>query len=182
MSQISFHFIHNRKEFYEPLTELLNKQWPRSSSSRLVTIEKSNDELPLYLIMLIDDHLLVGCIMISRVLNSQIEKSILIENVLVDDKYRGKGYGRLLMSESECIAKEKGYETSYLSTNDKQDFYSKLGYCECEPLIQSAFSTSSEDTESLNPLLRLFGGGGGNLKKTTPQATWMKKALNTQSS
>jgi len=61
-------------------------------------------------------------------------KGVLIESVIVDETCRGKGYGRLLMTESEKTAKSLGFVTIYLSTKDKDNFYRHLGYEDSNPV------------------------------------------------
>lgn len=48
---------------------------------------------------------------------------------------RGQGFGKMIMQEAEkyCKYTLKLHEV-YLSTTDKEDFYSKLGYEFCEPV------------------------------------------------
>ncbi|EGC32879.1 hypothetical protein DICPUDRAFT_155123 [Dictyostelium purpureum] len=159
---IKFHYIHNKKQYSEELAKLLNSQWPRSEYSRMVSIEKSSDQLPLFIIMIKSDEItdennnivntdeLVGCLSISQVLNidKNSKPTVLIENVLVKPIYRGKGYGKMIMNEAHSIIKEKQYCVSYLSTHDKKEFYKTFGYEECEPLITSNFSSNSSGAQN----------------------------------
>ncbi|EAL69358.1 hypothetical protein DDB_G0276117 [Dictyostelium discoideum AX4] len=202
---ISFSYIHNDNKYIEELIKLLNSQWPRSEYSRKASIEKSNDNFPFYLIMkLKNDELtveeteeVIGCLTISTVLNNDKDSnvSLLLENVLIKSKYRGKGYGKLLMIEGHKIMKKKGYKISYLSTNDKQEFYKTFGYIECDPISTSNFSScissnssgsssiskeknedNIDDSEKVSNLLRIFGGNS-KLKKTNTNLVWMKLNL-----
>ncbi|KAK5577651.1 hypothetical protein RB653_002594 [Dictyostelium firmibasis] len=187
---ISFSYIHNDSKYTEELIKLLNSQWPRSEYSRKASIEKSNDNLPLYLIMKLknDDQIdeIIGCLTISTVLNNDKDSnvSVLLENVLIKSKYRGKGYGKVIMKEGHKIMKEKGFRISYLSTNDQKEFYKTFGYIECDPISTSNFGGSSinngetnEDTvdnsEKVSNLLRIFGGNS-KLKKSGSDLVWMK--------
>ena len=52
----------------------------------------------------------------------------------IDDAYRGKGYGRLLMEHWEKEMKSKGYGMIMTSTQvdeEAQHFYRKIGYKDC---------------------------------------------------
>jgi len=177
-----FNSIHNKQEYNDRLIELLNSQWPRSSFSRQISIDRSNENLPYYLMMIdSQSNELVGCASIS-IINS-ISNAILIENVLIKSIYRGKGYGRIIMNEIENISKQKGFEIGYLSTNDQKDFYKRLGYIDCEPISTSSFlstnnSNNNNDDEDdhkdkASNLLRIFGGG--SLKKKEIGPSWLKK-------
>eukprot|EP00949_MAST-11_sp_MAST-11-sp1_P004755 g4755.t1 len=53
-------------------------------------------------------------------------------SVVVADAFRGKGFGRLLLSRLEQSAAELGFGHLYLWTNDKQGFYEHCGYRTCE--------------------------------------------------
>ncbi|KAM9964857.1 hypothetical protein ACTFIW_004649 [Dictyostelium discoideum] len=194
---ISFSYIHNDNKYTEELIKLLNSQWPRSEYSRKASIEKSNDNFPFYLIMKLkndepiveETEEVIGCLTISTVLNNDKDSnvSLLLENVLIKSKYRGKGYGKLIMTEGHKIMRKKGYKISYLSTNDKQEFYKMFGYIECDPISTSNFSGSSinkieknedniDDSEKVSNLLRIFGGNS-KLKKTNTNLVWMKLNL-----
>ncbi|KAM9981437.1 hypothetical protein ACTFIY_003737 [Dictyostelium cf. discoideum] len=200
---ISFSYIHNENKYTEELIKLLNSQWPRSEYSRKASIEKSNDNFPFYLIMILkNDELIVeeteeviGCLTISTVLNNDKDSSVslLLENVLIKSRYRGKGYGKLLMTEGHKTMKKKGYKISYLSTHDQKEFYKTFGYIECDPILTSNFSSGSnstgssssdkeknedniDDNEKVSNLLRIFGGNS-KLKKTNSNLVWMKLNL-----
>ena len=61
-------------------------------------------------------------------------------SVVVAPCLRGQGIGTQLMQRAETHCKDSlGIQTVYLSTYDKQSFYSKLGYQVCEPI--SIFGT-----------------------------------------
>ncbi|KAN0003816.1 hypothetical protein ACTFIZ_009963 [Dictyostelium cf. discoideum] len=193
---ISFSYIHNENKYTEELIKLLNSQWPRSEYSRKASIEKSNDNFPFYLIMKLKNEELIGeeteevigCLTVSTILNNYNDSnvSLLLENVLIKSKYRGKGYGKLIMTEGHKIMKKKGYKISYLSTNDQKEFYKTFGYIECDPISTSNFSGSSinkeknedniDDSEKISNLLRIFGGNS-KLKKTNTNLVWMKLNL-----
>ena len=56
----------------------------------------------------------------------------LVENVVVDESHRGKGYGKLLMDHAEKMASEAGCYKIVLTSNaqrtDAHRFYDSLGY------------------------------------------------------
>ncbi|XP_071963751.1 N-alpha-acetyltransferase 80-like isoform X2 [Antedon mediterranea] len=160
----------------ESCVELLNSEWPRSHSARLHSLKKSNDSLPVCFALVEVD---VCTQSSSTVGHSRIIKvmgqpdSVLIESVVVPKCRRGEGIGRILMELTETCCKKLGFTTIYLSTKDKERFYSHLGYSVCNPVNtigaqmqsnlgtddngvsyqDSLISNSCENTEVQKPLL-----------------------------
>uniref|UniRef100_T1JB23 N-acetyltransferase domain-containing protein n=1 Tax=Strigamia maritima TaxID=126957 RepID=T1JB23_STRMM len=103
---------------------------------RFHSLEKSCDKLPCSLVLI--DHTGPGLDEIighSRITPIHGHKqACLLESVLVEKEKRGKGFGKLIMKETEEFAKKLGINTVYLSTKDKQEFYKRIGYEFCEPL------------------------------------------------
>lgn len=56
--------------------------------------------------------------------------SVWVSNLYIDNKYRHKGVGRSLLSTVIGAMKKTSYKTLYLTTNDQQQFYEKLGWHE----------------------------------------------------
>ena len=54
--------------------------------------------------------------------------AVFIESVIIHPHLRGKGIGKYLMLKTEEFVKRQGYTTAYLTTHDKQIFYSCCGY------------------------------------------------------
>jgi len=56
----------------------------------------------------------------------------LVENLVVDESRRGRGYGRLLMERAEALARERGCYRLGLTSNrrrtDAHRFYERLGF------------------------------------------------------
>jgi N-acetylglutamate synthase-like GNAT family acetyltransferase len=67
----------------------------------------------------------------------------IVTSVIIDQKYRGLGYGTILMNLLETKTKEKGYCYLYLWTNDATKFYLSLGYQVTERVTEfvNAFRT-----------------------------------------
>lgn len=51
-----------------------------------------------------------------------------IDTLWIDERHRGKGYGRDLVVEAEAYARELGAVIAFLKTVEATDFYEKLGY------------------------------------------------------
>jgi GNAT superfamily N-acetyltransferase len=77
--------------------------------------------------MLLVDGVLVG--LIEMILK---DTYLLIENVAVDPRYQGCGYGRHLISHAESLARVQGHREVRLYTNalfkENTRLYSRLGY------------------------------------------------------
>lgn len=97
------------------------------------TIEKfskiyTKGELP-FGIALLDDNNIVGfCVLKLECLKKYPEFSPWISDVMILEPFRGKGYGKKLVSYGEQILKEYGYQTIYLWTDQAPGFYKKLGF------------------------------------------------------
>ncbi|XP_069792623.1 uncharacterized protein [Narcine bancroftii] len=155
--------LHYCPELVEACADLINEEWKRSKASRMHSLQKSSDSFPVCLVLkkILKNvgntnnekrsHL-VGHSKLSRVVGKS--SGLFVETVVVAKELRGKGYGRKLMEATEAYAKHQGFKTLYLSTHDKQDFYSHLGYVLTEP-VQSAGSMTTfmnmEFLEKLSP-------------------------------
>jgi len=66
-----------------------------------------------------------------------------LSNVAVDPRYKGQGYGKVLINFAENIAREKGYLHLSLVTHVKLskniDFYNKLGYKEIDRIDDKVY-------------------------------------------
>lgn len=94
----------------------------------------------------------------------------------MDEKYRGKGFGRLIMESAENYIKERGFKYMVLSTYDKMEFYRHLGYSECEPVSTLGSNSKLLNNDQVSALLKVFGGASvKGLQKDG--RTWMSKEL-----
>lgn len=68
---------------------------------------------------------------------------LLIENVAVAPTAQGRGYGRVLLAEADCRARQLGYQETRLYTNvamiENIAWYSRLGYVEIERRCEDGF-------------------------------------------
>lgn len=125
--------VHKHPKLILQTADLINSQWPRSQMARVVTLQSSNDSLPCNLIATkMKNKFVVGHLKITPIPSDR--KSCFIESVVVAPIMRGQGIGSLLMHEAEKFCKKIGIETVFLSTYDKQSFYSRLNYEICEPI------------------------------------------------
>lgn len=126
--------LHKFSSHKESCIQLLNEEWPRSVHVRIMSLDKSCDQLPVSLILIkTDENRVLGHSKLCRIPNKP--EDCWIEGVVVWKSERGKGYGKILMIKTEEFAKINGFKTAYLSTHDKQEFYSRLGYEICAPIL-----------------------------------------------
>ncbi|KAL7645202.1 UNVERIFIED_CONTAM: hypothetical protein RMT77_003588 [Armadillidium vulgare] len=127
--------LHKHPEFKDACVEMLNKEWPRNVTLRCRFLDSSCDDLPTCLILLLTDEngsdILVGHSKLTVIYNE--ENSVFIESVIIHHDYRGRGFGKVLMSKTEEYAANLGFKTIVLNTKLK-GFYSKLGYKFSEPV------------------------------------------------
>lgn len=155
--------LHYSPELVEACADLINEEWKRSKASRIHSLQKSSNSFPVCLVLkkIVKDagsttnenrSQLVGHSKLSLVVGKSA--GLFVETVVVAKAFRGKGYGRKLMEATEAYAKNRGFKTLYLTTHDKQDFYSHLGYVLTDP-VQNAGSMSTfmtmEFLEKLSP-------------------------------
>jgi ribosomal protein S18 acetylase RimI-like enzyme len=107
---------------------------------RLSTIWKDLDDLPARygspvggVVLLHQDHILVGCMAFTA---SKFDGTCELKRLFVRKSFRGKGYARILLTETMRMAKQAGYFRGVLSTwpdNPKAlELYSSLGFMPTE--------------------------------------------------
>ncbi|XP_026223748.1 N-alpha-acetyltransferase 80 [Anabas testudineus] len=142
--------IHRRPDLLIPCADLVNSEWQRSQGARVHALQKSCSEFPISLVLLQghkETERLLGHVRLSRVVGHS--SSLFIESVVVSKEERGKGYGRILMQETECYAKRRGFKRLCLTTHDKQHFYAHLGYVLSMPVQNAGSMTTFVPMEML---------------------------------
>lgn len=87
------------------------------------------DKMPFGIALINDDDNIVGfCTFKKENLEKYQEYTPWISDVMILEKYRHKGYGRILIKEAENILKSLGYKEAYLWTDQAPEFYKKLGF------------------------------------------------------
>ncbi|XP_043974150.1 N-alpha-acetyltransferase 80 [Gambusia affinis] len=128
--------IHRRPDLLVPCADLVNSEWRRSQAARVHSLQKSCSEFPVCLVLLQGprgtEERLLGHARLTRVMGHG--SSLFVESVVVSKQERGKGYGRVLMEETELYAKRRGFKRLCLTTHDKQHFYAHLGYVLSTPV------------------------------------------------
>ncbi|KAL4130914.1 hypothetical protein QTP88_008289 [Uroleucon formosanum] len=128
--------LHRHKHLIKQCCAVINSEWPRSEMARLHSLESSCDTLPISLILVKKEEdnfqTVLGHSKVTPI--PSIPDGGFIETVVIVNLYRGQGLGKYLMYKTEEYIKTLGLKFAYLSTIDKQEFYSKLGYIQCHPV------------------------------------------------
>uniref|UniRef100_A0A1B6L3D2 N-acetyltransferase domain-containing protein n=1 Tax=Graphocephala atropunctata TaxID=36148 RepID=A0A1B6L3D2_9HEMI len=173
--------LHQYEGFREACCSLINSEWKRSRTARMLSLKKSCDNLPTSLVMVYNGAEVVGHSRLSPI--PALPDACFVESVVVDKAYRGRGWGRYLMLATEDYAIRCGVQEIYLSAIDPVPaFYAKIGYVVCEPVciyggpvIKSPRSSpSTVGPAPPPPPLPQFKLNGGFRK--VPK-TYMKKIL-----
>ncbi|XP_072328996.1 uncharacterized protein [Scyliorhinus torazame] len=153
--------LHHRPEFVEACADLINEEWKRSKTSRIHSLQKSSNSFPVCLVLIRTPKndcnprietkgQLMGHSRLSHVVGKPT--ALFVETVVIAKELRGKGYGRKLMEATEAYAQLRGFKTLYLTTHDKQHFYSHLGYVLTKPVQNAGSMTSFVHMEFLERL------------------------------
>lgn len=131
----------------EECCKLINDEWPRSETARMMMLQASCDTLPTSLILIRDRTLVLGHCKLTRIPN--IPESCFLETVVISKKFRGQKLGSFLMTKVEEYCKNELKLTMvHLSTKGQENFYSKLGYSVCAPV--SIYGYSQQPLQSIN--------------------------------
>lgn len=150
--------LHKHPEYKEQCCRLINEEWKRSETARMRTLDNSSDNLPTSLVLIRDKNVLGHC---RLSIIPSISTSCFIETVVIDKSLRGIGLGSYLMKKAEEYCESTlRLERIYLSTKDQVSFYSKLGYCMCEPV--SIYGSFTPIAATYEP--KLVGGDDLDLK------------------
>lgn len=128
-----------RRTIKEDMLELalLYKQfWNEDSSIELMEMKFIElQENPNYILLsALEENHLIGSVLgiICEELYGECKPFLLIEDLIVDHKYRRKGIGKALMTEIEKLALENDcYQILLITHNDRKDaiaFYESLGF------------------------------------------------------
>ncbi|XP_038207046.1 N-alpha-acetyltransferase 80 [Zerene cesonia] len=125
--------LHKHPEFLEACCEMINDEWPRSRTARMMSLTASCDELPTSLILIDDQFHLLGHAKLTSL--PSVPDSCFIETVVIKKDMRGKRLGSFLMRQVEQYCKSVlNLKMLHLSTKGQEDFYAKLGYTVCAPV------------------------------------------------
>lgn len=126
--------LHKYPQYLRPCCELINDEWPRSETARMMSLQASCDDLPTSLILLnVNQKSLLGHCKLTPI--PSMRNSCFVETVVISKSMRGKKLGTFLMKNVEEYCKTiLKLEMIHLSTKGQEDFYAKLGYVVCAPV------------------------------------------------
>lgn len=125
--------IHKYPEYLKGCCDLINDEWPRSETARMMTLQTSREELPTNFILVNGSKNLIGHCKLTPI--PSIPESCFVETVVIHKAMRGKKLGSFLMRYVEDYCRNTlGLKLIHLSTKGQEDFYAKLGYEVCAPV------------------------------------------------
>lgn len=125
--------VHKYPQFKKQCCNLVNEEWPRSETARMLSINASCDKMPTCLILVQDNKEVIGHCKLTPI--PSIKESCFVESVVISKKLRGQKLGTFLMQACEEYCKSVlNLKFIHLSTKGQENFYRKLGYAECEPI------------------------------------------------
>lgn len=159
------HPIHKKPEYLRDCCKLINSEWKRSETARLLSLQGSCDFLPVNLILLKEKEV-IGHAKLSKM--ACTDEACFIESVVIKSELRGQGYGTYLMNKVEEYSKNNLHlKYIYLSTKGQEKFYNKLGYTICEP-IQLYGAPVKNGTNKFNCFIK---GSAPIVRSSSPNST-----------
>ncbi|XP_026754578.1 N-alpha-acetyltransferase 80 [Galleria mellonella] len=130
---LSVLLLHYYPEYLKQCCDLINEEWPRSETARMMSLQASCDALPTSFIIVDDKKLVIGHCKLTPI--PSIPESCFVETVVIKKNLRGKRLGSYLMRYIEDYCKNVLHlKMIHLSTKGQEDFYAKLGYTVCKPV------------------------------------------------
>lgn len=189
-------FTELSEKYLDQTAALLNNEWPRSLSQRVLSLKSTfrNSDLDkpripvcLVIIDLLKDQVIGHASLVSITTISDVEgpKNLaFLQSVLIDKSLRGRGLGKILINLSEAYLTDyskvniKEQKTNcdfiYLNTKDRQTFYERLGYIRIEPI---QFYTN-KDTKCNQIMKNLMTSMNKNIAiETSPKETGLQKCV-----
>ncbi|XP_034834092.1 N-alpha-acetyltransferase 80 [Maniola hyperantus] len=144
--------IHKYPQYLRPCCELINNEWPRSETARMMSLQASCDELPTNLILINKEKHILGHCKLTPIPSMPL--SCFIESVVISRLMRGQKLGTFLMKQVEKYCKDVlKLEMIHLSTKGQEDFYAKLGYEVCAPVSiygsSISYSTGASSSKTI---------------------------------
>ncbi|XP_059047491.1 N-alpha-acetyltransferase 80 [Achroia grisella] len=130
---LSVLLLHYYPQYLKQCCDLINEEWPRSETARMMSLQASRDALPTSFILVQDKKCVIGHCKLTPI--PSIPESCFVESVVISKTLRGKKLGSYLMKHIEDYCKNVlNLKMIHLSTKGQENFYSKLGYTVCKPV------------------------------------------------
>ena len=142
MRSVRISYLIDHPEYIAQLAQWLFEQWGvlLGEENLDVRIKKlkahmNRDELPIAWVAHANGQLLGTAALRVYDLEGREDLTPWLGGVFVGPKFRRRGIGEALCAAVEDAARERGTETLYLFTLDKQAWYSQLGWAMLEPCV-----------------------------------------------
>lgn len=156
--------LHEHPQYLRPCCELINDEWPRSETARMMSLQASCNHLPTSLILINDKENLLGHCKLTAI--PSIPESCFIETVVIEKSMRGRKLGSYLMNQVEKYCKNVlQLKMLHLSTKGQENFYAKLGYEICAPV--SIYGTRIVMSNGWTPVSNKSQNGTVSLNSNT---------------
>lgn len=125
--------LHKHPQYLRACCELINDEWPRSETARMMSLQASRDELPTSLILVDNKKDILGHCKLTPIPSKP--ESCFVETVVISRSMRGNKLGSYLMRYVEDYCRNVlRLKMIHLSTKGQEIFYTKLGYEVCAPV------------------------------------------------
>ncbi len=130
-----------KKFLDEEFREYQYDKFIKYDTMRLKQIEEDLKNSKISLYCLFDDLKILGYICLKE----EKDRDLTIKHILICPEFRGKGYGKMLLTYAEQIARTKGIKTITLASRPgRETFYFNCGY-EGEGLLQCDKNKSEKE-------------------------------------
>ena len=124
----------NEPQWLETLAKWHQRQWSYLNPGQ--SLQQRMDKMREYLepkfipsmYIAKDDDLVGSAAIVASDMETRMQLSPWLASVFIAKKYRGHGYGSLLVSHVMNEAKNNGIESIFLFTPDQENFYRRLGW------------------------------------------------------
>ena len=143
--------LHNHPELMPAVCTMLNNQWPRSDTARIMWLRGSTPTLPTSYVLVDTEHNVLGHARVAaslRVGGTTSGVSGIVTSVIIHPEHRRKGMGRSLLSLVEACCRHR-FGRVVLWTSDQVSFYESCGYVKCSPLRVVSSAASKLDAKGL---------------------------------
>lgn len=146
--------LHDHPELMPAVCTMLNNQWPRSDTARIMWLRGSTPTLPTSYVLVDTEHNVLGHARVAaslRVGGTTSGISGIVTSVIIHPEHRRKGMGRSLLSLVEACCRHR-FGRVVLWTSDQVSFYESCGYVKCSPLRVVSSAASKLDAKGLSAL------------------------------
>ena len=142
MLRVRISYLIDHPEYIPQLAQWLFEQWSsvlgeKNLEVRIKKIQAhmNRDKLPIAWVAHADGQLFGTAALRVHAVYGRQDLTPWLGGVIVGPEFRRQGIGQALCAAVEDAARERGVQTLYLFTLDKQSWYSRLGWTLLEPCV-----------------------------------------------